>query len=398
MNAFNKTSDIQSLGKYIQIHLAILLVCTSLSATSGPREQAKAIHDRLVGVPPDAIILDSMAEKIVQGDSLSAAYEAMNNKLFYTVTLKNFVTPWTNETESVFEDLNDFSATVIGMIRDEIPFNQILSADMLYIGAADQVSIPYSHVDNLHYQELEEKQIDLSDPSKFFAISQSTILDSQITAEDASGVLTTRTFGEAFLSGGTNRAAVRIMAVNHLCRDMEDLLDITLTPDRIRQDVSRSPGGDSSIYLNSCIGCHSGMDPLTQAFAYYNFDSELNRVVHTPGQVQEKYLINANTFPQGYVTSDNRWDNYWRKGKNSVLGWRGAVSGGFGLKSLGQEITNSRRFSECQVEKVFENICFREPVSILDRQEVQRISSVFERGNYNMKQVFAEVAGFCTAQ
>jgi len=39
-----------------------------------------------------------------------------------------------------------------------------------------------------------------------------------------------------------------------------------------RQDVSRSPGGDSRLFLNNCIACHSGMDPMTQAFAYYDYD------------------------------------------------------------------------------------------------------------------------------
>jgi len=382
----------------LQLFLIALLIGFAMSLSAGPREQAKKIHDRLVGIPPEASILDSMEEKIAQGDALSAAYEAMNNKIFYTVALKNFVTPWTNEAQTVFGDFNDFSATVIGIIRDDIPFTQILTADIVYIGAPDQVSVSYSHTDNLHYQALEDKQIDLSDPAKFFSVPQSSLAESQISTEDTAGVLTTRAFGQAFLSGGTNRAAWRIIGVNHLCRDMEALHDITLTPDRIRQDVTRSPGGDSSIFLNSCIGCHNGMDPMTQAFAYFNFDDELNRVIHTPGQVQEKYLINANTFPFGYVTKDNRWDNYWRQGKNATLGWRGEVSGGFGLKSMGQEVAGSRGFSQCQVESVFERVCFRKPVSILDQEEVQRITNVFETGNYNMKRVFAEVATYCMVE
>ena len=64
----------------------------------------------------------------------------------------------------------------------------------------------------------------------------------------------------------------RFTLLNHLCRDMEQMHDTTRPPDRIRQDVTRSPGGDSSVFLNNCIGCHSGMDPMAQAFAYYDFD------------------------------------------------------------------------------------------------------------------------------
>ena len=51
--------------------------------------------------------------------------------------------------------------------------------------------------------------------------------------------------------------------------------------DRIRQDVSRSPGGDSQLFHNHCSGCHSGMDPLAQAFAFYNWDDDVGRTVFT---------------------------------------------------------------------------------------------------------------------
>ena len=54
-------------------------------------------------------------------------------------------------------------------------------------------------------------------------------------------------------------------------------MDTTRPPDRIRQDVARSPGGDSRLFLNNCVGCHSGMDPMAQAFAYYNFNGIAGR-------------------------------------------------------------------------------------------------------------------------
>ena len=40
----------------------------------------------------------------------------------------------TNRAQSVFVPLNDYTATVIGMVRDNVPFNTVLSADLLYIG------------------------------------------------------------------------------------------------------------------------------------------------------------------------------------------------------------------------------------------------------------------------
>ena len=60
----------------------------------------------------------------------------MDDPAFYAVTLKNLVTPWTNRDQTVFAPLNDYTATVIGMVRDDVPFNQLLSADILYVGDA----------------------------------------------------------------------------------------------------------------------------------------------------------------------------------------------------------------------------------------------------------------------
>jgi hypothetical protein len=383
------------------IHTA-LLAAASLSlaapAAAGPREQARRVHDRLVGVPPTAARLDSMAARIQANDALGAAYEAMTHPDFYTSALKNFVTPWTNVERTVFAELNDYTATVIGMIRDDVPFQQVLTADLVYVGAPGVVSANYSHTDNEHYRLLESSRVDLSNPARLVAATQSGLPGSVLTPADTAGVITTRAAGESFFSAGTNRRMWRFVSMNFLCRDLEDVKDITRPVDRIRQDVSRSPGGDSSIFHNHCTGCHSGMDPLAGAFAHYEWDANLGRTVFTRGQVQGKYLINAVTFPFGYVTVDDRWDNYWREGPNQLLGWRGPNAGGYGPKSLGEEVTASRAFSVCQAEKVMAQVCFRPPNSVEDRAEVERIADVFEQNGYSMKRVFAETAVYCMGQ
>lgn len=369
------------------------------AAWAGSAEQARRMHDRLVGVPPApaTTTLQDMVALIDSGDALGAAYLAMTNPIFYTTALKNFVTPWTNETGDVFASLNDYSATVIGMIRDDVPFDQVLAADLVYVGAPGVVPSAYSNTDNDHYEQLEANRIDLSDPTLFVGVPQSGV-NGMLLPGDTAGVLTTRAAGEAFFSAGTNRRMWRFTAINYLCRDMEELKDITRPVDRIRQDVSRSPGGDSSIFHNHCTGCHSGMDPMAGAFAYYEWDPEQERVVFTRGQVQPKYLINATTSPYGYVTVDDRWDNYWREGPNAVLGWGNTPGGGFGAKSLGQEVAASRAFSVCAVEKVFAQVCFRPPNSPADRAAIERIADTFEQQNYSMKRVFAETAVECMGE
>lgn len=394
--------------------LLIFAVALSGLASAGPREQAKRIHDRIAGVPPSPEVLDEMAADIASGSAgaLDAAFTAMEDRAFYDVTLKNFAAPWTNEARSRFVPLNDYSATVIGMVRDGVDFRQVLYSDILYIGAS-QLNLPaYSTASNAHYSELETRGVSLKD--NLVRVTQSTYngLPSQATA----GVITSRASARAFFSAGTNRAMFRFTLINHMCNDLEQVADVTLPPDRIRQDVSRSPGGDSRVFLNNCVGCHSGMDPMTQAFAYYDYeynadtdpDGELGRLVYntvsdiepaTGSRVQAKYHINSTTFEQGYITPDDSWDNYWRQGVNRKLGWDPALTGsGQGAKSLGREFAHSDAFAECQVRKVFQNVCLRPPSDSADRARISSMVTSFRSQGFDLKQVFAESAVYCMGE
>jgi len=377
--------------------LASLLCMVASAAVAGPveRAQARRMHDRLVGIPPNDTVLDSMEASIVAGNSTQAADTAMDDPVFYNTALKNFVTPWTNEEQTVFADLNDYTATVIGIIRDDLPFDQILYGDILYRGANGVVSANFSQTNNDHYRQLEDDRVDLSNPAMLVQQTQSGQNGAPVNSSSAAGIMTTRAAAEAFFSAGTNRRMWRFVSMNYLCRDLEDVKDVTRPVERIRQDVTRSPGGDSSIFLNHCSGCHSGMDPLAGAFAYYEWDANAERLVYTPGSVQNKNLINAVTFPEGYATQDDRWDNYWRQGMNASLGWGPGPAGGFGAQSLGREVAGSRAFAVCQVEKVFSQVCFRPAENDADADKIEEIASAFEAG-YSMKQVFADVAVYCS--
>jgi len=381
-----------------RIAVAVLALLFGLQAANpavaGPREQARRLHDRIAGVPPTEAVLAQMAADIQAGNATAAANLALSNRNFYNVTLKNFIAPRTNRDQSAFVPLNDYTATVIGMIRDDVDFSTVLSADLLYV--ANTPGAPaYSPANNNHYQYLDDNGVDLQ--AALQPQTQSGLLGLPVAA--TAGIMTTRAAAQAFFVAGTNRAMFRFTLMNYLCRDLEQVLDTTRAPDRIRQDVSRSPGGDSRVFLNNCIGCHSGMDPLAQAFAFYNYNETTARLDYTPGMVQPKYLINSNNFKNGYVTTDDRWDNYWRAGQNSLLGWDAALPGsGTGAKSMGQELARSDAFAQCQVEQVFKAMCFRDPADATDRARVQQIKNTFKTGGYRMKQVFADTAVYCMGQ
>ena len=298
---------------------------------------------------------------------------------------------------------------MIGVVRDDLDFRLILSGDLLYVGHSG-LSLPgYENNNNAHYEALESQNISLKD-NLVGTTPQSSITG--LPAEATAGVLTSRAAAQAFFIDGTNRAMFRFTLLNHLCTDLEGIKDLNRPADRIRQDVSRSPGGDSSIYLNHCIGCHSGMDPLTQSFAYYEFeydeedpDGELGRLVYnevgqidldTGTRVQGKYHINSNSFKYGFITQDDRWDNYWREGQNSLLGWDSSLTGsGSGAKSMGQELAHSEAFAQCQVKKVFKTVCLREPLSEDDNSQIDSMVSAFKSANYQLKRVFADSAVYC---
>lgn len=406
--------------------LAIVLSATLVSPVFAvnEREKAKRIHDRIAGVPPSDTVLDAMEADVLGGDANAAALKALANPNFYRVTLKNFITPWTNEAQTVFEPLNDYSATVIGIIRDDYDFRRILYSDILYTGNTAGLT-PYSPSNNKHYKEMEDQGVDLMTDLVESTQSDPTTLN--LPSSAAAGVLTSRAGAKAFLVDGTNRAMFRFTMLNHLCNDLEQVKDTSYTPDRIRQDVSRSPGGDSRIYMNACVGCHNAMDPMTQAFAYYDYEYKLvggdpdydngwlvyntgndpildpTTKLPIPGQptdtgtrIQAKYLQNSSNFEHGYVTPNDNWDNYWRTGSNSALGWDSALTGsGSGASSMGQELAHSDAFSRCQVEKVFKAVCLRSPVDATDRGQIDTMISTFQGNGYKLKQVFADSAVFC---
>lgn len=402
----------------------VWLILMSIIATgqvfADNRTQAKRMHDRLTGTVPSVDVLNKMVDLIdgtiplassdypnASSGEVAAAYTAMENKHFYNATLVNFITPWTNEAQAIFPEdmdeegiLNDYTATVIGVVRDDLDFRRILYDDILYIGAGSLGITGYSYSSNAHYQALEALGADMGNPSVLVQVSQSANTAGVLSAADTAGVITTRAGAKAFFVDGTNRAMFRFTVLNHLCQDMDQLKDVTLPSDRIRQDVSRSPGGDSRIFMNACIGCHTGMDPLTQSFAYYDYDKGTNNLVFTDGLVQPKNLINADNFKPGYIVPDSRWVNFWRQGKNSLLGWNntpltGSTGEGVGAKSMAQELAYSDAFSQCQVEKVFKAVCLRPAGNAADRAAVSNIVASFTGNGHKLKQAFAETAVYC---
>ena len=91
----------------------------------------------------------------------------------------------------------------------------------------------------------------------------------------------------------------------------------------------------------------------------------------------------------------------WRDTANNTgsvdLALNPAYSEGDGAASLGRELAHTDAFSSCQVKKAFRAVCLREPMDTpTESAAMSDFVGVFNAGG-NIKQVFAEVAGYCAA-
>ena len=385
--------------------IVLAVFMTSQSSVAGPREQAKFMNDRIVGTTISPAEFEAAVTLITNGQARQAAINMTQRSDFYNIKLKTFFAPRTNEQASNLVEFNDYTATLIGITRDNVPYTQALTGDIIYVGSAAANSGTYSHTDNEHYKSLHENRVDLSNGAMFVQTTQSGLAGTPLNSAATAGTSTTRAGAKAFFSAGTNRAMTRFVTMNYLCRDFEQLHDITRPHDRIRKDVSRNKP-----FLQDCQGCHAGMDGLTGAYAHYNYDEENERLEYTPGTVQEKFGINAGVYKHGYTTVDDGWVNYWRVGQNSALMFRaGAADGvttntvfghtsGSGAKSLGKEIASSKAFSACAVKQVFQEVCIRTGNSLTtaDNVKIEQIAGIFEAANYSYREIWAEAAVFCS--
>lgn len=396
----------------------IIALFLSISAFAGPREQAYRMHNRLIGIPPTPAVLTQMAAYIASGNAYQAATTAMENHSFYNLKLKTWFKEWTNTEMSNRIPLNDYVATMIGMVRDEVPFNEVLNANKLYVGfdsSTPTITYPngisdptddnydprsvvdghsiryYSRQSNAHYQDLENKNIDLHD---FLTVRNQQTLNG---IADYAGVITTRQSGNQFFRGGTNRRVTRFLFINFLCHDFEALHDTNVADYKVRRDISRSPGGDSRLYLSQCKGCHAGQDALGGAFAYFEFEGG-RRLRHRPGQVEGKMNKNSQVFPSGHTVTDDSWINTWHQGQNAFIGWPSTTSGN-GARSLGTMLTQTDAFGKCMAQRSFKMVCAKEAQTQAEKDFIDTNAAAFMGvDNFNMKTLIAKTATGCMGE
>ena len=354
------------------------------------RDLAVLLHNRIVGVPAQGETLQKMVALLKKGEIEKAALLATEHPFFYDLKLRALFNPWSNREGSVSAPLNDMVMTMIGMVRDDLPFDKVLSAD-------------------LHYAIREDEPTDVTQPGPTNATpsslksslqqhKQSEKLHKDREPELISGVLSTNAFATAFYSAGTNRRATAFVLKNFLCHEMEQLHDTETPKHWVRQDVSREPGGDPELFNQRCVGCHAGMDALSGWSVFYDGPT-LTWDRNVKSKITKNVLYRG-TQGRNYNQPNHANDsftNLWTEGKNAKLGWRGKTSGK-GAKEFGEMMTRSKAFASCMAKQVYESVCYLKPEAGIAKTKSEQLAEQFEKNNYNMRKLFAATAVSCLTQ
>jgi hypothetical protein len=395
----------------------LLISVTSLNAQAQAdiyQDQAKKLVERISStkLPADDPLIAQVAAKLRTGDRMGAAALAETHPNFLNTTVKLMALRMSTREETFRQALNDFAASFIGVTRDDIDARQLLTGNFYYM--ADAAKIPAGVTvrsdmnkdilssDN-HYTDLEVPSINIGAVLK--RVDGQVVLDGSnavVPNPDPAGVITSRAFMGAHAIDGTNRRAVQFTFQEFMCVPITEWADISASDQRIGRDIDRYPGGDALKFLTTCKGCHTQMDSFRGAFA--NWDVQNNRIVNSMAGtrtggfdkkgVSTKMNKNNTVFPGGYVMTDNSWINNSRMPANAALfGWRGDnVSGGMGVKSFATLVSNSTRFSQCMVKRVYDAVCRTNLDPKQNISYLQQYATQFEQSGYNMKKLFQSVA------
>jgi len=132
--------------------LAFVLMATPLGAEEAADSDLQLIalqlYQRIAGTMPSSSVLNSMKSKLVEGRPDEAAFIALNDLNFYRETLKTMFEVDSNREKSNFEPLNDFTAGIVGLVRNNERFDEVFWGDFIYI-APEAYSMDYNIITDM---------------------------------------------------------------------------------------------------------------------------------------------------------------------------------------------------------------------------------------------------------
>jgi len=378
-------------------------------------DQARDLYRRLTGTTPSTSdsIFQEMVDHIKAGRRKQAAIAATQVPTFYTLVVRDFAGKMSTREGTSLAPMSDFVATVIGAVRDNVSATDLLTGNFYYrvknvTGVNDDLVNAIVKT-NDHYKQIEDNEVNIltalerEEGQKIMAPNSTT---NTVVLDDAAGLLTTRAYLMAQTFAGTNRRVIANTFRTFLCTPIEGWASTTNPDSHIGRDIGRYPIAE---YNSKCKGCHTGMDAMRPASAYYDFfmedepikkghirykfnyatdpdESDSTKTVAVPADqrlVPSKFRRGSSTFPMGYTVKNNSWVNYADDG---LFGWNTPTSGE-GMNELGQMIAYSDGFRYCMAKRVFAAVCKFE-LSYLDQKIVKRLADDFKHGGYNLKDLF----------
>ncbi|MBY0315930.1 MAG: hypothetical protein K2Q26_10445 [Bdellovibrionales bacterium] len=389
----------------------------SSAALSSPVQQAVMLYQRLSGVTlsTDDSKITAMASDIKNRQYRRAAEKATDSKEFYSLTVRDMAAAMSTRDLSPAAPLSDFVATIIGVVRDELPATELLTGNYYY-RARGQAGVDDSDNaiinSNKHYLDLEARNLDyknvlLKETQRVFSPGSTTATNQP----DPAGLMTTRAWMFAHANAGTNRRLIEYTFKVFMCSPIKEWANTTYPDSHVGREIGRFPNAD---YKSKCKGCHTAMDGMRPATAHFDFlitdaateqgHIKYNATYNTDPtasggtvavppderQVPSKFRRASETFPAGYAVKDDNWINYINP---SQFGWEegdGPMTGS-GMNDFGKMISQARGYSQCWVKRVFNTVCKRE-LTAENQQLIDKLAASFEFGGYNLKDLFIDVS------
>ncbi|MDZ4662764.1 MAG: hypothetical protein SGJ18_14210 [Pseudomonadota bacterium] len=421
---------------------------TRIVSQADAQETAMLIFSRLAGYRPlfnDPKIVDMVA-KLMAGQSIAAAKVATDDPAFCNKTLRLVATKMSYRDENPTNPSNDFVATFVGAIcKEDIDARKLLTdnfyfqfdqAQLLTVPAAPAINRTNLTIaadadrltkilkSNLHYETMDvipggfDYRNLVRGPSGILIRGPNDTV-SLLPAEDASALISSRGFMSAHAIAGTNRRLYEFINREFNCIAMEDFADTSRSDEFVARDVNKY----DDKYNSQCKGCHTQMDAMKSAFAYFDFFDGgvgqqytkhsgvylgVNQVRLAPATAENanqfkssnnvpldpinvSWKLNRNADFYGKSVIDNRWTNNIMGTTNrAYFGWNGAMTGK-GVQALGVMISSSERFPKCIAERAFTEVCKRKP-GAADRPMIDWVAQQMKQNNYSVKTAYQSVA------
>lgn len=390
------------------------------------RLKAQDIFQRLTGVktPIYDPVLTQMVQRLDANDPVGAAALATSDFRFINITVRDFASKMSNRAETINIPMNDFTATVMGVVRDDLNAQKLLTDNITYIVDPTKAAVPATMVtdilrSNNHYESADTQRVDFSAVLTRFDKNgqplKQKIFDGKKDQDmpTPAGLLTSRGWLSAHAVAGTNRRLVEFSLREFLCTPLENVADSTGPDNVIGRDIDRFPGGSHTKFTTTCRACHTIMDGFRPAFAYltYNSDYVMHSYTSAKAATQDEedkglamykspaagasyiaHKVNRNetVFPGGRIVVDDNWVNNAVYGANSnYFAWKS--TSGKGIQAFGQMLSESRQFPICMAKRVYSQVCKREPTST-ETNMIQAAATEFSTThNYSLKFLFQKI-------